>query len=129
VEKAAEYLRLLAADQPRDDENHILVLRCQDCQGVSAWVEWVEFNSRCPDCGRTRAEVWRPPEPPPLPELTDDEKARSLYGVPFPEAFGKERVEILLTCRQCNAASTYEMWEYAGRHCPECGSHGGAIKQ
>jgi hypothetical protein len=52
-------------------------------------------------------------EPPPLPELTDDEKARSLYGVPFPEAFGKERIEILLNCQTCGAPNTIGMWEFA----------------
>ena len=67
-------------------------------------------------------------DPPPLPELTDDEKARSLYGVPFGEAFGKERLEILLTCRTCGAASTIDMWIFTARFCPECGSNQGAVK-
>jgi Zn finger protein HypA/HybF involved in hydrogenase expression len=60
MKKPSEHLANLAAGQPPDDEDHILMLRCQDCDASSAWVEWVEFNSRCPDCGSTRAEVWTP---------------------------------------------------------------------
>jgi hypothetical protein len=37
-----------------------------------------DLNSCYPDCSSTRAEVLTPWEPQPLPELTDDEKARSL---------------------------------------------------
>ena len=25
-----------------------------------AWVEWVDFNSRCPDCGSKNAALWQP---------------------------------------------------------------------
>jgi hypothetical protein len=59
---------------------------------------------------KPRVDPWEA-EPPPLPELSEDNKQRSLYRVPFPEAFGKERTEILLACRECNAASIYEMWD------------------
>jgi hypothetical protein len=31
---------------------------------------------------------------PPLPELTEDEKRWGMHGVPFPEAFGRDRSQI-----------------------------------
>jgi hypothetical protein len=96
--------------KPSDEDNSPTLLQCQDCGAVTPWDDWLdpEAFELCPKCGSHSAKLMQP-EPPPLPELTDDEKARSLYLVPFPEGFGKERIEILLTCRQCSAASTYGM--------------------
>lgn len=54
------HLAALAVGQHINDEEGILILRCQKCGGVCAWVEWVDFNSRCPDCGATRAEIAYP---------------------------------------------------------------------
>jgi hypothetical protein len=111
IQRAADRLKVIAAMLP------------------AALAEVMEFNARraieLVDAEHKEQET----EPPLLPELTDEERKRSLYLVPFREAFGKERVEILLTCRECEAQSTYEMWEYAGRRCPECGSNKGAVKQ
>ena len=67
MKKPSDHLAALAARQPPDDDDHTLVLRCQDCGVASASVEWVDFNSRCPDCSSTRAELWTPkakPRPP-----------------------------------------------------------------
>lgn len=65
-------------------------------------------------------------DPPPLPEVSDDDKARSLHHGPFGEAFGNPRIEILLCCRTCGNTTTYEMWDWAARLCPEYGSNKGA---
>lgn len=59
MKKPSEDLAKLRAAHP-DDDDYILMLRCQDCEGTSAWVEWVDFNSCCPDCGEDRAEVCTP---------------------------------------------------------------------
>jgi hypothetical protein len=66
--------------------------------------------------------------PPPLPELTDQEKRLGLYGVPFREAFGKEKLQVLLKCRKCGEINTHAMWEWCGRLCFECGSNQGAVR-
>jgi len=55
VKKPSEHLADLATSKHVDGKD--LVLRCLDCGGVSHWLEWVDFNSRCPDCGKTRAEI------------------------------------------------------------------------
>jgi hypothetical protein len=65
-------------------------------------------------------------EPPPLPDLTDEEKRLGLYDVPFCEAFGKEKLQVLVMCRECGEINTHAMWEWCGRYCFECGSNKGA---
>jgi len=65
---------------------------------------------------------------PPLPELREDEKRLSMHGVPFLEAFGKDRIPILLRCRECGKLNTYDMWEWCGGLCFDCGSNEGAVK-
>ncbi len=54
------HLAALAEGQTIDDDDFILMLRCQHCGAARAWLEWVDFNSRCPDCGSDRAAIAEP---------------------------------------------------------------------
>ena len=70
MKKPSALLKSLAAPYPRgaqgpvedEETGNLLLLTCQDCGGIDAWVEWVAFNSRCTFCGSDRAAVWPPKE-------------------------------------------------------------------
>ena len=74
-----------------------------------------ENGERCRLCGVLRAAKGQP-EPPeaarPCPE-------------PWPPSLPGSGGQ-LLACRSCGAENTADMWLFAGKFCPECGSNKGA---
>jgi hypothetical protein len=66
LKKPSPLLKSLALHYPLDSQGfpvedeetlHPLMLRCQACGGAQAWIQWVDFNSRCPDCSSDRAAI------------------------------------------------------------------------
>lgn len=56
MKKPSEHLAKLAKGREIDGPECVLVLRCTKCRGANAWLEWVAFDSRCPDCGGREAK-------------------------------------------------------------------------
>jgi hypothetical protein len=79
-------------------------------------------GDRCRLCGVTRGISGQSDPPEAALACPEDGPPDLPYFEPG------ERNDPLVVCRACGEMDSPGMWEFAGKYCPECGSHKGAVK-